>query len=87
MPRGGGTRYRLAVLKNFEEPSMLKRCDRYTVRISAGSRLLYGGAGEKAVPVEKGERFAVVRAYYDTAESRYPIAVGFYRRLLGSRCA
>ena len=37
---------------------------------------------EKAVPVEKGERFAVV-VQITTPESRYPIAVEFLSEALG----
>lgn len=78
---GGGTRYRLAVLKNFEEPSMLKDVI-YTQSGYLRDPGYYTVELEKAVPVEKGERFAVV-VQITTPESRYPIAVEFLSEALG----
>lgn len=78
---GGGTRYRLAVLKNFEEPSMLKDVI-YTQSGYLRDPGYYTVELEKAVSVEKGERFAVV-VQITTPESRYPIAVEFLSEALG----
>lgn len=72
---GGGTRYRLAVLKNFEEPSMLRDII-YTQSGYLQDPGYYTVELDTAVSVEKGERFAVV-VQITTPESKYPIAVEF----------